>query len=63
MQTASIIAANKGLLVKPEAGLCEALHHCDNPPGFWETTKLKGKFPLVDCKYVPVFTKVPFCVS
>ncbi|EPB74125.1 phosphoglycerate mutase family protein [Ancylostoma ceylanicum] len=57
IQTASIIAKNKGLLVKPEAGLCEALHHCENPPGFWETAKLKEKFPLVDCKYVPVFTK------
>ncbi|KAK6727229.1 hypothetical protein RB195_005127 [Necator americanus] len=57
METASIIVADKGLLVKPEPGLCEVLHHCLNPPGFWETIKLKQKYPLVDTKYVPVFTK------
>ncbi|ETN82864.1 phosphoglycerate mutase family protein [Necator americanus] len=61
METASIIVADKGLLVKPEPGLCEVLHHCLNPPGFWETIKLKQKYPLVDTKYVPVFTKVSPC--
>ncbi|KIH53088.1 hypothetical protein ANCDUO_16794 [Ancylostoma duodenale] len=71
IQTASIIAAEKNLLVKvcfprknnvnqfdnllqPEPGLCEALHHCCDPPAFWTPEKLKEKYPLVDTKYIPV---------
>ncbi|RCN43595.1 phosphoglycerate mutase family protein [Ancylostoma caninum] len=64
IQTASIIAAEKNLLVKldslpqPEPGLCEALHHCCDPPGFWIPEKLKEKYPLVDTKYIPAFPRV-----
>ncbi|XGW19964.1 hypothetical protein V3C99_003632, partial [Haemonchus contortus] len=57
IETASTIVADKNLLVKPEPGLCEALYLCHNPPGFWDTDKLKEKFPLVDTDYVPVYSK------
>ncbi|EYC00818.1 hypothetical protein Y032_0112g275 [Ancylostoma ceylanicum] len=57
IQTASIIADEKNLLVKPEPGLCEALHHCCDPPGFWTPEKLKEKYPLVDAKYIPAFPR------
>ncbi|ETN75513.1 phosphoglycerate mutase family protein [Necator americanus] len=58
IETASIIVGDKGLLVKPEPGLCEGLYMCENPPGFWEPEKLKKKFPLVDTDYISVFSKV-----
>ncbi|EPB76411.1 hypothetical protein ANCCEY_04469, partial [Ancylostoma ceylanicum] len=57
IETASIIVADKGLLVKPEPGLCEGLYMCEKPPGFWEPEKLKEKFPLVDTDYISVFSK------
>ncbi|WKX92729.1 hypothetical protein Q1695_010622 [Nippostrongylus brasiliensis] len=57
IETASIIVADKNLLVKPEPGLCEALYLCEKPPGFWEPEKLKEKFPLVDTDYIPVYSK------
>ncbi|VDP31279.1 unnamed protein product [Heligmosomoides polygyrus] len=57
IETASIIVAGKNLLVKPEPGLCEALYLCQKPPGFWESDKLKEKFPLVDTDYLPVYSK------
>ncbi|KAK6727422.1 hypothetical protein RB195_005239 [Necator americanus] len=57
IETASIIVGDKGLLVKPEPGLCEGLYMCENPPGFWEPEKLKEKFPLVDTDYISVFSK------
>ncbi|KAK5967091.1 Alpha-ribazole phosphatase [Trichostrongylus colubriformis] len=57
METASIIAEEKELLVKPEAGLCEVLTECNNPPGFWSTKRLKRKFIWVDADYVPVYEK------
>ncbi|KJH53249.1 phosphoglycerate mutase family protein [Dictyocaulus viviparus] len=57
IETASIIVADKGLLVKPEPGLCEALYLCEKPVGFWETNKLKEKYPLVDTDYIPVYSK------
>ncbi|CAJ0606630.1 unnamed protein product [Cylicocyclus nassatus] len=57
MQTASIVVAGKKILIKPEPGLCEALHHCCSPPGFMNSLRLKQIFPLTDTSYVPVFTK------
>ncbi|PIO77001.1 phosphoglycerate mutase family protein [Teladorsagia circumcincta] len=58
METASIIAECKDLLVKPEAGLGEVLTECSNPPGFWSTKRLKRKFIWVDADYEPVYEKV-----
>ncbi|CAB3407059.1 unnamed protein product [Caenorhabditis bovis] len=57
IETASIIVGDKGLKVKAEGGLCEALYLCESPPGFWETDKLADKFPLVDRDYIPVYSK------
>ncbi|KHJ89933.1 phosphoglycerate mutase family protein [Oesophagostomum dentatum] len=57
IETASIIVAGRNLLVKPELGLCESLHHCTDPPGFWDTARLKKKYPLVDAAYVPIFSR------
>lgn len=57
IETASIIVADKNLLVKPEPGLCEALYLCEKPVGFWDTKDLKEKYPLVDTDYIPVYSK------
>lgn len=57
METASIIADRKGLLVKPEPGLCEVLGECQRPPGFWSTDRLKTKFPLADINYQSIYVK------
>ncbi|VDL76717.1 unnamed protein product [Nippostrongylus brasiliensis] len=57
IETATYIAEGKGLLIKPEAGLCEVLTECHHPPLFWDTSQLKKKFPLVDTDYKPVYTK------
>ncbi|KAK6727226.1 hypothetical protein RB195_005125 [Necator americanus] len=57
IEAASIIVADKKLLIKPEPGLCDLLFYSDGTPGFWVSEKLKEKYPLDDTKYVPVFTK------
>ncbi|CAI5437696.1 unnamed protein product [Caenorhabditis angaria] len=57
IETASTIVEGKGLKVKAEGGLCEALYLCEQPPGFWETAELAEKFPLVDTAYFPEFSK------
>ncbi|CAJ0594022.1 unnamed protein product [Cylicocyclus nassatus] len=57
IETASTIVAGKNLLVKAEPGLCESLHHCEDPPSFWDVAKLKLKYPLIDANYAPVYSK------
>lgn len=58
IETASTIIEGRNMKVKAEGGLCEALYLCEKPnPGFWETDKLKKKFPLVDEDYVPIYSK------
>ncbi|CAL2030119.1 hypothetical protein CAEBREN_23820 [Caenorhabditis brenneri] len=57
IETASTIIEGKNMKVKAEGGLCEALYLCEKPPGFWETEKLKEKFPLVDEDYVPIYSR------
>ncbi|CAJ0606631.1 unnamed protein product [Cylicocyclus nassatus] len=57
IETACIIVKDQGLQVKPEPGLCESLHHCEDPPSFWESDKLRLKYPLVDSDYAPIYPR------
>ncbi|VDL77914.1 unnamed protein product [Nippostrongylus brasiliensis] len=57
METASIIVADKNLLIKPEPGLCEVLCECEHPPGFMDNVELKKKYHAVDTEYEPCYEK------